>query len=122
MYKQQKEVCDDLRATNFRNQPKPESFTNHHWTHVVIKSETWKHKNPVKISQIVPFAKDINKELDKLEKEMKELIHRTRNLKEVEKQNSWWLIYFANSEIKSFKQVFFFLEFHNFYVFEGYIK
>ena len=82
--KQQNDVCNQLRAENFRNQPRRESYTNHHWTHVIAKSESWKRKNTVKISDIVPNLMDVNKVLDKLEQEIKELVAETKILREKE--------------------------------------
>ena len=88
MYKQQKEVCEQLRAENFKNLPRRESYTNHHWTHVVQKSETWKKKNTVKITDIVPHAKNLNKVLDNLERDVREMAEKNKRLKEKEAKKS----------------------------------
>ena len=38
MNRKQLTTCSQLRSDNFRNRPHPESYTNHHWTHVVMKT------------------------------------------------------------------------------------
>ena len=47
-------VCDQLRKSNYNNQPLPRSYTNHHWFHIVTKDKTWKEQNTVNIDTLVP--------------------------------------------------------------------
>ena len=49
-----KRLCDWHEETKWRNNPGPESYTNHHWFHVVFKDDAWKQTNTFHIDSLVP--------------------------------------------------------------------
>ena len=61
MSKKQLEACNTLHRESWINRPKIESYTNHHWVHVVMHEEDWKEKPSVHIKKIVPNLKNVNK-------------------------------------------------------------
>ena len=71
MFKQQKAACDDLKGRKFMNTARKVSYTNHHWVHVVMKSESWKKKSLIPIKSIVPNIKNLTEVLNNLENEYK---------------------------------------------------
>ena len=55
MTKKQLAACYTLQRERWINRPKKQSFTNHHWVHVVMNEEEWKEeKTKVHIKKIIP--------------------------------------------------------------------
>lgn len=56
--KNQNLICMDLLQRDFRNEPRPFSYTVHHWFHAVRKHFLWKYfTSTVDIRDIVPHVK-----------------------------------------------------------------
>ena len=54
----EKELCDIMQKSGFRNAAEPYSYAMHHWFHVKLKGQHWKDTvKLVDIQKIVPHAK-----------------------------------------------------------------
>ena len=59
MTKQQKNTCAKLDQDNWDNNPSKNSYTDHHWVHVIMNENGWKEKQYIRIQDIVPHRKNI---------------------------------------------------------------
>ena len=56
----QRLVCDMLMDRDYKNQPYPDSFLDHHWLHVNMLDPGWKSKDTVPWTEVIPKVKKMS--------------------------------------------------------------